>query len=73
MLFIQNAFCTHLDDYSWYAIAFTDFVVQSILITWTLYYMLYVNRSKTTPLGEFDVPAWGYSILYHPEQEPKNT
>lgn len=35
--------------------------------------MLYVNRSKTSPLGEFDVPTWGYSILYHPEQEPKNT
>lgn len=73
MLCIQNAICNYVDDYSLCEVSFTD-LVQSILVTWrTLYHVLYVNRSKTIPLREFDVPVWGYSILYHPAQEPKNT
>lgn len=74
---IQNALYRKCFLYRWLQLVCDGFYGSRCAIDFNnlknSIHMLYVNRSKTTPLREFEVPVWGYSILYHPEQEPKNT
>lgn len=76
MLCIQNAICSYLDDYSLCGTTLTDLLVQSILVKLEGLFItccMWTGASKITPLREFDYVVWNYNILYHPEQEPKNT
>lgn len=66
MLCIRNANCNCLDDYSLRGIYFTAIDFNNL------------KNSLPHAISEQEqdhssLPVWGYSILYHPKQEPRNT